>query len=110
MACFTFIRPLQTAEERKAEVAASLRKLEVALLKGGASIIISKDGAITFAGWSERSDVTDVCAYRSLTNSGSAALKSAMAKAELKYGRKHDPKMVAAGVHSHDGGKTWGKH
>lgn len=110
MACFTYLRPMQTKEERAAEIKAATRKLEVALLKGGASVVIGPDGAITFAGWSERSDVTDVCAYRSLSQAGSKALADALARAELKYGRKHNPKAITAGVHSHDGGKTWGKH
>lgn len=110
MACFTYLRPLQTAAERKAEIAATLRKLEVALMKGGASVVIGPDGAITFAGWSERSDVTDVCAYRSLTAAKSKPLADAIAKAELKYGKKVNAKTIGAGVHSHDGGRTWGKH
>ncbi len=110
MACWTFIRPLQTKEERAAEIKAATRKLETLLLKGGASVVIGPDGAITFAGWSERSDVSDVCAYRSLTQQGSKALADAIAKAELKQGKKINPAAVKAGVHSHDGGRTWGRH
>jgi hypothetical protein len=52
--------------------------------------------------------VTDVCAYRTLTASNSWALRQAVAKAEQLAGRKVSAAQVAAGTHSHDGGKTFG--
>ncbi len=33
----------------------------------------------------------------------------ALAKAEAQAGRTVDKQAVASGLHSHDGGKTWGK-
>mgnify|MGYP001610290563 CR=1 FL=1 len=76
---------------------------------GTIKIVISKDGAIAFAGFNEelRDGVSDACAYRRLVVAGSATAKMALARAEILAGRKVDNAQVAAGTHSHDGGKTW---
>ncbi len=110
MACYTITKPQQTIQERKAEAAAALKRLEAALLRNVVTVDVGPNGAIVFQGWEDRDGLTDVCAYRSLTATSSHALKMAVARAEFRTGRKVNPATVAAGVHSHDGGRTWGKH
>lgn len=110
MACSTMRRAGQTARQREAQVRAAVARLERALTINQVGVKISERGAIAFAGWTERDDVTDACAYRLLTSEGSWALRQAVARAEAQAGRKVDERLIAAGVHSHDGGKTWGTH
>ena len=61
------------------------------------------------AGWQQedRSGLSDLCAYRKLLASNSPELRRAVARAEVVAGRKIDPRMVSAGVHSHDDGKSF---
>ena len=109
MACESMRRPRQTLEERMAEVKAALKVLEQKLLDKKVQVIIGAQGAVAFSGWgAERQDVTDACAFRTLQANGSWALKQAVAQAEARFGRKVNPQAVAAGVHSHDGGRTFG--
>ena len=112
MACDMRIRQDQTLAERGEEIKRSLARLEQALLAGGVKVAIGSNGAVAFAGWktTERSDVTDACAYRLLAVSNSWALRQAVQRAEAMQGRKVNPQAVAAGWHSHDGGKSWGTH
>jgi len=110
MACDTMRKPNQTIEERASEVERALRKLRADLLSGRVQVKIAPNGAIAFAAWGERADITDACAYRILTFQNSGELRSAIARAEQLSGRKVNPRAVAAGHHSHDGGQTWGKH
>ena len=110
MACETRLRSGQTLQERVKAIDVALKRLEQYLTQGKVQIGISPvNGAITFKGWAtgERDDVTDVCAYRTLASQNSWALRQAVAKAEAMSGRKVNALAVAAGVHSHDGGKTW---
>lgn len=111
MPCDSNIKPGKTAAQREAEVKAALKKLEDELNLGRVGIKISATGAIAFTGWStaDRDDVTDVCAYRTLTSQNSFALRQAVARAEAQQGRKVNPLAVAAGTHSHDQGRTWHK-
>ena len=111
MACEYMRAPQQTEAERRAEIAASLAELEQALLSGKVSIGISTTGAVVFQSWGdERAGVTDACAYQRLSQAGSFALSQAVATAQAQTGRVVSVAQVAAGVHSHDGGKTWGTH
>lgn len=112
MPCETYFKPKQTKLERAVEVKKSLSRLEKALTEGRVKAKIGPQGALVFDGWprdEDRGGVSDACAYRMLTAQNSWALRQAVAKAETLAGRKVDAKQVAAGVHSHDGGKTWGK-
>lgn len=111
MACYTVVKPGQTQEARKEQVKKSLSRLEKALTEKRVKVRIGPNGAVAFAGWKpeERDDVTDVCAFRTLTTQNSWALRQAVAAAEQEQGRKVNTHAVAAGIHSHDGGKTWGK-
>lgn len=114
MACDTVrTTPRQTAEERRTEVRAALKALEARLLSGALKVVVDRaSGAVAFVGWQggERRGLTDACAYRTLSASSSWALKQAVAKAEAAAGRRVDARAVTAGVHSHDGGATWGRH
>lgn len=109
MTCWATPRPQQTLEERQAEVTRALRGLEAAIQQNAVKVVIGANGAVTLAGWSAaaRSDLTDVCAIRSLTAEGSWILRQALAREEARTGRKVNMNAVAAGVHSHDGGNTW---
>jgi len=110
MACETLRKPQQTPEQRRAEVRAALLALEQGLQKGSISLVIGNQGAVAFQGWTPatRGGLTDACAFRTLQANGSWALKSALNRAEAMAGRKVDMNAVSAGVHSHDGGRTWG--
>lgn len=110
MVCDTKVYKGQTKEYRKAQVKKSLSRLEKALTEGRVKVKIGPNGAVAFDGWKkeERDDVSDVCAFRMLTSENSWALRQAVAKAEQAQGRKVNPHAVASGIHSHDGGKTWG--
>ena len=99
----------QTATEREGEVSDALGRLEEALRAGEVVVRVGPTGSVAFSGWEARSGMSDLCAYRRLATSGSEALRSALARAEATAGRQVDETAVAAGVHSHDGGKTWGK-
>ncbi len=110
MPCETMLRPQQTEAQRRAEIDASLEELQRALSNGAVEIQIGMDGAVCFANWGEeRQGVTDVCAFQTLQSRDSWELRQAVARAEMMSGRKVNQKAVAAGVHSHDGGQTWGK-
>lgn len=111
MPCDTQLQEGQTLAQRNSQISQALQRLEAALQSGEVKVTISPTGALAFAGWtaSARNRVTDVCAYRTLTASGSWALRQAVAKAEGLSGRKVNVNAVASGVHSHDGGKTWHK-
>ena len=100
----------QTFAERVAEVESALKRLERYLQTGAVKLKIGPSGAVTFVGWQDRDDISDTCAVRSLMAQGSAAFRQALVRAEAVQGRKMNPQAVAAGVHSHDGGKTWSKH
>lgn len=104
MPCDT--RPNLT-EEAKANQRDALARLQAALGAGSASIVISRQGAVAFNGWAdaERAGLSDLCAFRRLANA--PELRKALARAEAKAGMKLDRRMLAAGVHSHDGGATW---
>jgi len=107
MPCDTVLRPNQTLAARVSQIDAALKRLESSLQAGKVAIGIAPNGAIVFKGWADRDDVTDVCAYRTLTAGNSWALRQAVARAEAMQGRKVNALAVAAGHHSHDGGKTW---
>lgn len=111
MPCDTILREGVTLPQRIKAIDAALKRLEQYLTTGKATIAIAPNGAIAFKGWAltERDDVSDVCAYRTLASQNSWALRQAVARAEATQGRKVNAKAIAAGTHSHDGGGTWHK-
>lgn len=110
MPCDTRLRKNQTLAQREREISEALARLERYLQTGTVRVQISPQGAVAFQGWSDPEGVTDVCAYRTLALKNSWALKQAVARAETMSGKKVNPQAVAAGAHSHDGGRTWSKH
>lgn len=111
MPCDSNLRDNQTLAQRNEEIKKALAKLEAELNLGRVGVKIAPNGAVAFTGWkpSDRDDVTDVCAIRTLTAQGSFALRQAIARAEAQQGRKVNPAAVASGWHSHTEGKTWDK-
>lgn len=112
MPCDTRLKPRQTISERKDEVVRAVGRIQAALINGRAKVKIGPQGAIAFDGVTdeERDGVTDACAYRRIMISGSPLAKAAIARAEQMAGRSVDRSVIGQGVHSHDGGKTWGSH
>lgn len=110
MPCDTQLSAEQTAEQRRLEIDAALEELEASLDANRVRVEIGADGAVCFVGWEERSKVTDVCAYLTLSTRDSWALRQAVASAENLSGRQVNREAVAAGIHSHDGGASWSSH
>lgn len=102
-------KPRQTIQERVTEVRRAVAKLDELLRRRRVQVRVSPQGAVAFSGWTdqERDGITDACAYRRIMATGSALAKAEVARAEALAGRAVDRKVLAAGVHSHDGGKTW---
>lgn len=107
MPCMT--QPTLTEQQKQSQVEA-LRRLNDAVGAGTVKVIIGRNGGIAFAGWAQddRSGVSDLCAYRALMNS--PAMRRAVMRAEAMQGNKLDPRAIASGLHSHDGGATWSRH
>lgn len=101
---------MRQGSAEKAESKKKIKKLGELLAKGQVTVEISPQGAIAFKGWKaeDRGFWSDVCAYRTLRLENPFALRQAIARAEAISGRKVNEQAIAAGVHSHDGGKTWG--
>lgn len=99
----------QTLTERKKEVKEAIDKLSQKLAAKQVVPKIGPQGAIAFQGWREedRAAVSDACAYRLLMLTGSAVAKAELMRAQQIAGRPVNTQAMAAGVHSHDGGKTW---
>lgn len=95
---------------QKAEQATALTRLAAMIAAGQVVPIIGAQGGISFRGWTDNAGLADVCAYRRLVAANSPELRKALARAEVQQGRKVNPQAIAAGVHSHDGGRTWGTH
>ena len=102
----------QTLEQRKTQVREAINAIDALLKKRNARPVVGPQGAITFVGISDdvRSGITDACIYRRIMSTGSALARAEIARAEAMSGRKVNPQAVASGVHSHDGGHSWGTH
>jgi hypothetical protein len=109
MPCNTALKPNQTIAQRAIEVRKAAARIDKLLVKRKIEMTVGPQGAVVFTGLSteERDGMTDACIYRMLTRSGSAATKMAIVRAEQLAGRSVDRKVIASGVHSHDGGSTW---
>jgi len=107
--CDTRLKPKQTIQQRAEEIRRAVARLSKALVSGRVKVIVGRQGAIAFEGWSiaDRDGVTDACAYRRLMVTGSTLAKAVIARAEQVAGRSVDRRVVAHGEHSHDGGQTW---
>lgn len=109
MPCDTKLKPQQTISQRIAEIRKVVATLSSALATGRVRAVIGPQGAIAFAGLTdaERDGATDACLYRRTMVEGSALAKAAIARAEQLAGRSVNKQALAAGVHSHDGGRTF---
>jgi hypothetical protein len=112
MPCDTKLQEGQTIAERKEEVRKTVETVAQALAAGTVRAVVSKEGAIAFAGLTEgaRNRVTDACIYRRIMVSGGALAKAAIAKAEAIAGKPVNRQVIGQGAHSHDGGRTWHDH
>jgi hypothetical protein len=99
MVCTTLLKPRQTAAQRLAEVAKKMRQLDTLVASGRLKMQV-KAGKPVFSGISEadRDGISDVCIFHTLSNTGSAATRMALARAEQLQG-----KVSRQGVHTHDG-------
>jgi hypothetical protein len=109
MPCGTELKQGQTLSQRVTEVKKRVTLVDKLIAARKVTMKVGPQGAVTFTGISEsdRDGMTDACIYRMLTRTGSAATKMAIARAEQLAGRSINRSVVAAGVHSHDGGQTW---
>ncbi len=98
--------------QKRAEQKDALARLAAALAAGTVQAVVGRAGGIAFKGWTEadRRGLSDVCAYRALMAQSSPELRRAIARAEAMAGWKLDERTIAAGMHSHDGGHSWGTH
>ena len=104
--------PKQTLAERAKEIRAAGAKIDGMLAKGEVQVKVDKrTGGVVFSGIDDkvRTGMTDACVYRAIMARGSHAARQAIVKAERLAGRTVNRKEVLAGLHSHDGGATWGK-
>lgn len=92
---------------QKQKQADALSRLESMIASGTVRVVVGAQGAIAFQNWTDREGQSDVCAYRALAARNSPALRAAVVRAEAMSGRKASAQAVGAGIHSHDGGKTW---
>ena len=109
MPCDLSLRAGQTNQQRAAEVRQQVSRLDRLLMLRKVRVVVGPQGAVTFQNWegADRVGITDACAYRRLMVSGSVPARVEIARAEQVAGRAVDKRVVAAGVHSHDGGQTW---
>lgn len=108
MPCDTKLKVNQTIQQRAEEVRRAVAGLDQALRMRTIKPVIGPQGAIAFQGWDNgRDGVTDACAYRRIMATGSALAKAEIARAEQMSGRRVNMAAVGAGIHSHDGGRTW---
>lgn len=112
MACTSILKQGQTLQQRMTEIDRALKRLEQYLATGVVQLVIGPNGAVAIRGWNpkDRDGMTDVCTVRSLMATNSQPFKMALLRAEAISGKKMNPQMIGQGVHSHDGGRTWGKH
>jgi MoxR-like ATPase len=103
-------RAEQTLAERKEEIKEATTILDKLIMQKKVKVVVGKQGAVTFVGdaWARnRRGITDACAYRRLVTTGSVLTRTEISRAETLAGVKIDQKVVAQGVHSHDGGASW---
>lgn len=105
MPCLT--QPAATPQT-KARQRSALERLLAALAAGTVKVQVGRAGGVAFAGWTDREGVSDLCAYRALSNR--PEMRRALLRAEAMSGNRMDPRAIASGLHSHDNGATWSRH
>lgn len=108
MPCDLIRSPEQLEADRLAEVEEALAELEAKLAAGDVQVVLSPEGAVCFVGWDVgRAGLADTCTVQLLTDKNSDEFRMALLEAEAMAGTTLDMATVTAGVHSHDGGRTW---
>lgn len=110
MTCYLNQLPQQTPAQRKAQVRKAISTISELLASRKVQLKVGPQGAVTFTGTFDRADMADACIYRLVKSGGSAAAKLALQRAEMTSGTAVNRAAMAAGVHSHDGGKSWSTH
>jgi len=105
MPCMTQPNLTEQAKVRQIE---ALKRLQAAIGAGTVKVVVGRSGSIAFSGWRDNEGVSDLCAYRALANA--PELRRALLRAEAMSGNRMDPRAIACGEHSHDGGATWSRH
>jgi hypothetical protein len=108
MPCLT--NPTVTVEQ-KAKQRGALERLRESIGAGRVQVVVGKgNGAFALKGWADndREGVSDVCAYRALLNT--PEMRRAIQRAQAMSATPLNQQAIAGGLHSHDGGKTWGRH
>lgn len=111
MPCFSKPRRNQTLTQRKEEVRKKVTLIDKLIAARKVQVKIGPQGAVVFTGISDedRADLTDICIYNMLMTRGTLAAKLKIRQAEELAGRKVSRAAIQAGIHSHDGGATWGR-
>lgn len=101
----TNLTPIEKQRQRDA-----LSRLQEFLARGEVTVIVGRTGGVALKGWraEDRGGVSDLCAYRALANT--PEMRRALLRAEAATGNRMDPRAVASGLHSHDGGASWSRH
>jgi hypothetical protein len=112
MPCDTVYKQGQTLAQRVEEVKSRTKVIDDLIAAGRVKVKVGPQGGITFTGIStaDRDGMVDGCIYRMLTRPGyqmKAKTRVALRQAEIMAGRGVDRKVIAQGLHSHDGGQSW---
>ena len=112
MPCDTRLQENETKKQRTAAVSAAMAEIRAAIAAREARAVVSKEGAVAlmFGATVNRARMTDACIYRKLAQENSWEFRQMIAKAEALAGRRVNIQAVDSGLHSHDGGRTWGRH
>lgn len=111
MPCNTKLKAKQTVAQRAKEVRKAGEAIDKLIASGQAGIKVDRrTGGVAFTGIPDgvRDGMTDVCIIKKIWTSGSHQAKQALAKAERLAGRSVSKQAIEQGLHSHDGGNTWG--
>ena len=110
MPCDYEREPQQTVAERQAEARKAKMAMDKLIATSRAKVVVDKNGRVVITGVPDkvRSRVNDACVVRFIQIHGSVAARQAIARAERLSGRSINKQAIEAGVHSHDGGATWG--
>jgi hypothetical protein len=100
MVCETFRFNKQSVEQRRKQVADTVKEVEKGLANGKIKVVVGAQGAIAFQGLedSQRNRVADACIYRRILSTGSA-----MARMKLAAAGNVNKAAIAQGVHAHEG-------
>lgn len=85
-----------------------LARFREGIRNGKITAKVSPVGAVAFKGF-ESDLLSDICVMRMELARGNVDLRCTLARAEAAAGRKVSAEAVSSGLHSHDGGESWGR-